>query len=115
MKLLGTISAIGEARNYQRKSDMSYGVVYPIEFTTGSDVIVFDIFMSKDMMDKRSIIVGAIGTVDLEFSKKTKTSQSGASFTSQNIRFKGWELANGNIHQEPVAEQPKQEGAAQPF
>ncbi len=105
MKVLSTIKAVKVSRQYKRQ-DGSYAAIYGITIEAGDDTIYAETFITKDGQQKRGIVPGAIGTAILEMSVRDWTDNSGNIRNSQDIKLTDFVMANRNLFNGPVEQEP---------
>ena len=113
MKLLATIKSVKLARQYQRQ-DGTYANIFGVTIESGDDTIMAETFLSKESQQKKGIVPGAIGTVQLEFKVSEGISKAGNPYCIQNINLRSFELPKDLRKTTEVAtEQPAAETATQ--
>ena len=105
MKVLSTIKAVKVSRQYKRQ-DGSYAAIYGITIEAGDDTIYAETIITKDVQQKRGIVPGAIGTAILEMSVRDWTDNSGNIRNSQDIKLIDFVMANRNLFNGPVEQEP---------
>lgn len=102
MKALVVIDSIELSRKYQRQ-DGTMQNIHRVVMHTESDQFAAETFQTKESMEKRGIVPGAVGSIELEFKVSRGTSKSGEPYCVQNIRLSRFELANRNINVQAAA------------
>lgn len=105
LKILGTITNIGDARVWNN----GVQAFYPIVFKGEGNEFYGEMCTTKERMEYRGIKVGAIGHMDIEFRMGTYD-RAGDTKAFQKVKMKSFTLANSGVFTDNV---PAASGAEQ--